>query len=510
MKMTGKIIIILIVLLLSTLVWADRIALVIGNGDYIGAPLRNPVNDAHDMAATLRSLDFEVIEKTNLDKRSLENAAESFEDKVRSDDVALFYYSGHGLQVDGANYLIPLNANIDEENDVRYEAVELNRIMEKLAKAKLNIIILDACRDNPFRGMRSASKGLAQIATNKVGTFIAYSTAPGATAADGTGRNSPYTKHLLEQMQTDLKIEETFKEVRKSVIRETGNRQIPWDASCLADDFYFCMSCAPKSTEPEINHNRRKDNTNNMGIEMVFVEGGTFNMGSNDGDSDEKPIHQVTVSDFYIGKYEVTVAEFEAFINATGYKTDAEKNGYSWIYDGGGQQKNGVTWKDDVNGNKRNRSDYSHPVIYVSWNDADSYCRWAGGRLPTEAEWEYAARGGNISRGYKYSGSNDIGEVAWYNNNSGNKTHPAGSKDANELGIYDMSGNVWEWCWDWYGSYSGNAQTDPRGPSSGSHRVYRGGSWFRFASRCRRAYRYSFNPDGSDFSLGFRFARSSN
>ncbi len=266
MKLAGKIIIVLIVLLLSTLVWADRIALVIGNGDYSGAPLRNPVNDAHDMAAILRSLDFEVIEKTNLDKRSLENAAESFEDRVRSDDVALFYYSGHGLQVDGANYLIPLNANIDEENDVRYEAVELNRIIEKLAKAKLNIIILDACRDNPFKGVRSASKGLAQIITNQVGTFIAYSTAPGATAADGSGRNSPYTKYLLEQMQTDLKIEDTFKEVRKSVIRETGNRQIPWDASCLADDFYFCMSCAPKATLNESNFEMGKNpKTDNVG-----------------------------------------------------------------------------------------------------------------------------------------------------------------------------------------------------------------------------------------------------
>lgn len=176
---------------------------------------------------------------------------------------------------------------------------------------------------------------------------------------------------------------------------------------------------------------------------MVYVEGGTFMMGSNEGENDEKPVHEVTVNSFYIGKYEVTVEEFDKFIKATGYKTDAEKSGFSWRWNGRDwEQKNGVNWRYGVEGEVRGKSEKRHPVIYVSWNDAIAYAKWKGGRLPTEAEWKYAAFGGNKSEGYKYAGSNNIDEVAWYGNNSGNKTHTVGTKAPNELGIYDFSGNV--------------------------------------------------------------------
>ena len=242
---------------------------------------------------------------------------------------------------------------------------------------------------------------------------------------------------------------------------------------------------------------------------MVFVEGGTFQMGSTSGDDDEKPEHSVTLSDFYIGKYEVTVAELKEFIDATDYITDAEKNGYSYIYNGSWSKQSGVTWKDDVKGNEKNIGDYTHPVIHVSWNDAAAYCKWAGGRLPTEAEWEYAARGGNKSKSYQYAGNNDIGSVAWYDVNSGDKTQSVGGKQANKLGIFDMSGNVWEWCWDWYGNYSSSSQTNPEGPDSGFYRVSRGGSWYNNASYCRVACRSNRSPGRDSFNLGFRLVRSS-
>ena len=221
---------------------------------------------------------------------------------------------------------------------------------------------------------------------------------------------------------------------------------------------------------------------NGVSFTMIAVEGGTFQMGAtseqgSDADSDEKTVHSVTLSDYYIGETEVTQELWTAVMG----------NNPSW-YSGNPQR----------------------PVERVSWNDCQEFVKKLNQltgknfRLPTEAEWEYAARGGKKSKGYKYSGSNTIDNVAWYTNNSGSKTHDVKTKQANELGIYDMSGNVWEWCQDWYGSYSSSSQTNPTGPSSGSCRVLRGGSWVSGAGSCRVSYRYSSHPDFSYDYYGFR------
>lgn len=216
-------------------------------------------------------------------------------------------------------------------------------------------------------------------------------------------------------------------------------------------------------------------------FEMVCVEGGTFTMGATseqgeDAYDNEKPTHQVTLSSYYIGKTEVTQA----------------------------------LWKAVMGNNPLNFKGDNLPVECVTWDDCQTFIRklnqMTGGnfRLPTEAEWEYAARGGNKSKGYKYSGSDKIGNVAWYFNNSNLITHPVATKDPNELGIYDMSGNVWEWCSDWYGDYSSSSQTNPEGPSKGSNRVLRGGSWYNFALYCRVSNRYYSTPDYRDNYFGLR------
>jgi len=217
-----------------------------------------------------------------------------------------------------------------------------------------------------------------------------------------------------------------------------------------------------------------------IGIDFVLVKGGSFKMGDTfgDGEDDEKPVHTVTVSDFYMGKTEVTVGQFRKFVSAAGYRTEAEKDGWSWIWTGSDwEKKDGINWKKPG----FSQTD-SHPVVCVSWNDALAFCKWAGCRLPTEADWEYAARGGIKGMNYKYSGSNDLEEVGWYSKNSGKKTHPVGQKKANELGLYDMSGNVWEWCSDWYEKdyYQNSPRNNPKGPDSGKYRVLRGGSWYDY------------------------------
>jgi hypothetical protein len=220
-----------------------RTALVIGNGAYDTGRLRNPVNDATDVAATLKRLGFNVVLKTNAKQREMDEAVREFGRSLTRNDVGLFYFAGHGIQVSGSNYLIPVGASIEKEEDVRFEAIDVGRVMAEMDHANngLNIVLLDACRNNPFaRSFRSDSRGLAIIGQVPKGAFISYATAPGDVARDGDGRNSPYTGALLQQMQTPgLAIETVFKRVRQKLDSETGGKQVPWESSSLKGDFYF-------------------------------------------------------------------------------------------------------------------------------------------------------------------------------------------------------------------------------------------------------------------------------
>jgi formylglycine-generating enzyme required for sulfatase activity/tRNA A-37 threonylcarbamoyl transferase component Bud32 len=222
-------------------------------------------------------------------------------------------------------------------------------------------------------------------------------------------------------------------------------------------------------------------------LELVWVEPGTFEMGANDGVSVEKPVHRVTLTKgYWMGKYEVTQEQWERVMGSNSSYFKGAQN----------------------------------PVEKVSWADCQKFIQKLNGRaegsgstptghayrLPTEAEWEYAARGGAASRGFTYAGGNSLDEVAWYSGNSGSKTHPVGQKKANELGLYDMSGNVWEWCQDWYGDYPSKTATDPTGPASGSLRVRRGGSWISATAGCRGAGRSRLSPSHASLHLGFRVA----
>lgn len=230
----------------------QRLALVIGNSAYQMAPLKNPLNDAEDMALNLKNLGFDVILKKNADQRTMEDTIRYFGKQLRNGGVGLFYFAGHGMQVNGRNYLIPIDAKIESENDVKYEAVDAGRVLGQMedAENKINIVILDACRNNPFsRNFRSSERGLARMDAPK-GSLISYATAPGEVAADGSERNGIFTKYLMKHMiEPNLPIELVLKQARIDVARATGGRQIPWEASSLMGNFYFNLEQGNINTE---------------------------------------------------------------------------------------------------------------------------------------------------------------------------------------------------------------------------------------------------------------------
>jgi hypothetical protein len=219
-----------------------RLALVIANGSYPQFPLSNPINDAMDIAASLEKVGFTVIFEENLTNNSFRNVLRTFGEQLKQYDVGLFYYAGHGVQVHGINYLLPVDADIKYEDEIQSQAIEAGLVLRKMGSAKVdvNILILDACRNNPFsRGFRGVNPGLAVMNAPK-GTIIAYSTAPGHTAEDGRGRNSPYAEQLLKSIEIPgITIEKLFKYVRVGLSLETEGRQISWESSSLMGDFYF-------------------------------------------------------------------------------------------------------------------------------------------------------------------------------------------------------------------------------------------------------------------------------
>jgi formylglycine-generating enzyme required for sulfatase activity len=306
-----------------------------------------------------------------------------------------------------------------------------------------------------------------------MGTYIAFATAPGRTAADGNGTNGLYTQKILTHIRTPgLSLEGLFKRVRTDVVSGSGGQQVPWDSSSLMGDFFFMPSAmgAPNPATPatgtaheplahpkiqqgiietSTNAQGRPEMTINLGngkqIILVRIPAGSFMMGSNLEHSSSKPIHKVTISrDFWIGKYPVTQDQWESVMCS-------------------------------------NPSDFKGsnlPVEQVNWDDCQMFIselntRGLGTfRLPTEAEWEYACRAG--STGHYYANPDDI---AWYRKNNGGTPHPVGQKQSNSWGLCDMSGSVRQWCQDWAKFYPSGPETDPKGPSTGSWRVNRGGTW---------------------------------
>ncbi|HWR05073.1 MAG TPA: caspase family protein [Humidesulfovibrio sp.] len=266
-----------------------RYALVIGNSAYGDKPLKNPANDARDVGRALQRLGFDVQLKTDVGQRAMEDAIRDFGLRLKRGGVGVFYYAGHGVQVQGVNYLVPIGARLGSESDAKYECVDAGRVLGKMEDAgnELNIVILDACRNNPFtRGFRSVDQGLARMDA-PTGSLVAYATAPNSVASDGSGQNGLYTKYLLENINTPgVPIEEVFKRVRIGVMNETGKKQVPWESSSIAGYFYLAggqpqgpaaiaasqMSAAQAAQQQRLQEQRLKDYLAGLEAEKRQVE----------------------------------------------------------------------------------------------------------------------------------------------------------------------------------------------------------------------------------------------
>lgn len=594
--------------LLGLLLWtlaalpalAERVALVIGNSAYLHAPaLKNPVNDAKDVADALTRLGFAVHLGTDLGTDAMRSLLRSFSRDAEGAELALFFYAGHGLQVDGRNFLIPVDAGIERESDLDFAAVELQLVLKQLERSTAHsIILLDACRDNPFetalaRSMGTArstgalGRGLAPVDTTG-GALIGFATDPGAVAYDGAGDNSPFTAALLQHLETPgLEVNALMTRVRADVVAATDRLQRPWSTSSLLDEVYL-MPAAPsaETADPlltevamwkaadqagtpkalqayldaypdglfaDMARDRLEEVTRLAALgatvepvvpepvvradegsksgdppdtlcrdcpAFVALAGGPFTMGSSgpEATTAEGPPTPVTLKPFRLSATEVTIGQFRAFIQATGYSPGA--GCYVWTSAGKMRLDKSASW--EAPGVEVSEG---HPVACVNWQDAKAYADWLAGtlgqpvRLPSEAELEYAIRAGDTADAAitaaaacaALNGADAASRFGWRNTDCTDgfpDLAPAAALPANALGLHDTLGNLWEWSGDcWADSHHG-ANTDGAARTVGdcASRVLRGGSWDDPLQNLRAAYRVGIPSKRRQANVGFRVA----
>ncbi len=522
-------------------------ALIIGNGDYTHVgKLDNPANDVKDIARYLQNLKFDVTVRLDMPREQTRKVVERFLRTLAPTDTALFYYSGHAVQINRQNYILAADARLSNLRDLQEIGISLNGIIDRLEnRPGINLVFLDACRNNPFlkkivvsQKARAVSgkvsrlppvpqQGLASIGTHSGNTLIVYAAAAGKLADDGTGqRNSPFTHSILKHISTpDLEVEVMLKRVTRDVRGLTDNRQSPERLSRLAEEFYFNQSLkkmaalAPRS---DPGADGRGDKAQNLAPgrtfrhcqncpEMIVLPTGTYQMGADPQDrqasSREKPRHNVTIgTPLAVGRSEVSFAQWEACVAQGGCRHYQPRD-------------NG--WGRD-----------NHPVIYVSWRDATAYVDWLQKktgkpyRLLFEAEWEFAARA-PVSAGTRLASRHSVRlpraprADAQFVNFDGSTTYKKGRAGlyrgqtvtitqlkANRFGLYNMRGNVSEWVQDcWFDSHKGAPSfSAARDKNNCQSRVVRGGSWYDEQSALRFSARQSRDANARLNIIGFRVA----
>lgn len=505
-----------------------KIALIFGNADYSGssnlcvaADNCPPVNDANDLSDALQSLGFETMVHTDIKEREMKKVLNDFGETLKSGkyQVALVHFSGHGSEVDGKNYLYPIDVS---PQDVKERGVSAERIITRMniPQVKVRILLLDACRTDPSKGRgqwggRDQIIGFAKMDAPK-NTFIGFATSRNRLALNTSlnRRNGLYTEAILKHIKTsNMTIRDVFDNLIGTTVEEyslklDGVPQTSWSLSSMRFSFYFNRE-GNFATSP---------NLSGVSDNMVFVKGGMLEKKSKGREyvtlkEYEKISKEKYLDEFYIAKYETTNQQFCDFLNVN--KKDIEVSEdkvflndsyiYDLICDDCDEELTQILYKNGIFSCQEKYE--NHPVILVTWNGAVAYCKWLSAatgkqyRLPNEAEWEYAASGGRLSQNYIYAGSNDVYKVAIYQDKYRKSTSKISQKEPNELNLYDMSGNVWEWCSDAYESADAWREMS-------AYRVVKGGSWRSNSQKCQIKERQSSHPDNAYSEIGFRIVWS--
>ena len=523
---------------------APRVALLIGNATYSDAPLTNPPNDVKAVAQALRDVGFEVRTLTNAGDKQMSRAIRDFGQSAQGAEIALFYYSGHGMQSRGENYLIPVGAQVQHENDLPVEAVSANQVLRWIEEAspRAAVVILDACRDSPVAvKSKSGGKGLSRMDA-PTGTLVAYATAPGTTAGDEGYYAQSLAKHLREP---GLVLEDVFDRVGADVAKRTRNKQLPRMEDGLYEKVYLIpagegrpapppprLPDRPVSTTPAVDPGeaaywaevKKSDNPDDYAAYLASYPNGRYSADARDYIERDK---QAKVARERLKENQAwqqaqngeSHASYEVYLKAysNGRYAPLARLKQSRLrppvlepemvpipgkdYAMGKYEVTQAQWRSVMINNPSELQGCDDcPVDSVSWDDIQGYLKKLNEltgkqyRLPTENEWKLACDGGQERH---FCGGDDLDSVGWYENNSGNKTHPVGSKRANGYGLHDMSGNVWEWMQDC--SYGDCSQ-----------RVLRGGSWSSGSNSTHAPSRYKNLSDIRFINYGFRVARTLN
>jgi len=406
----------------------DRLALVIGNKDYPQRPLINPVNDARDIKAALEQVGFRVVYRENASLASMDSAVREFVRNLNKDSVGVFYYSGHGAQADGNNYLIPVGADIESKSELKARAYDAAIILGEMQEIgnRVNIVIIDACRNNPYKGSKGFGDGMATM-TGPKGSIIAYSTAPGAVADDNTsGRNGLYTAYLKKYLlQPGLSIEEMFKKVREGVVAENQD-QVPWENSSIMGEFCFagCRHEIP-STAAEM----PVATLDAVATEFKFWDSVQYSRNP----ADFRAYLSQYPNGRYAGLANQRLSSFESRKSSGCYYCPEMSLLPTGILMGKYEVTQGQ-WRVLMGANPSKFSDCGDncPVENVSWQDIQSYIQKLNNqtgkhyRLPSEQEWYQACQAG--SAGAEFCNSNNIDSIAWHRGNAGTSPHPVGKK----------------------------------------------------------------------------------